>query len=157
MALRHHDHFLLGLNGALAALLICIVFWPQPVSSPEPAPLSAVAGMTTTKDPDELSGNAVSDPHPVFWQRPVPEAAPSPPPAVAPASPAPEMPRLVGLLVKRGVGMAVFEVPGEWEMRTLREGDTLAGWTLERIMGRSVRLIQNGQRVVLLLDTGATP
>lgn len=150
--------FLIGLNAALAALLVGVMVWPlAEVSRPDAAPPPANAP-ARAKAPERAAPiPSPAGAHPVFWPRPAaaPVAVPPPAPPVAPEQQT--MPKLVGLIVRNGVGLAIFEGAGDTQTRALGEGETFAGWTLERIAARSVRLVQNGHRIIVPLDPGPPP
>lgn len=152
------DTFLVGLNAVMVMALLGLVTWPLPeLGGKAPAPRYPAHAPPAAVFDRPAQFSALKVPHPVFWPRPAEPPSTTTPAEVPTDQPTQPMPRLVGLMVRSGAGLAVFEIPGEHETRTLREGETVAGWTLERISARAVRLAQHGHRVVLPLDPGRAP
>lgn len=60
--------------------------------------------------------------------------------------------RLVGILARTNGSLAIVEIDATHEVRRLREGDVIEGWTVSQIMTRGVLFSQKGRSKQLFLD-----
>jgi hypothetical protein len=132
-----------------------------------PAEPGLDAGSGRAEDSQPLAGLALSELHdtvarPLFERKRRPVEPPRPPAPVAAPAPAPPPPRpmadpnaltLLGVLMSEGQGAAIALVRRNHKGQNMRlqEGDTVDGWTIDRIEAEGVVLKQGDTKIALQL------
>ncbi|MCB2099956.1 MAG: hypothetical protein KDE22_03745 [Rhodobacterales bacterium] len=154
----------LGVVDRLVPMPLMETAAPPPKTSPSQAAQAAVQDLPRVKPLPPDSRFAVITNRPVFspTRRP-PEPKPEPPVPVAKAAPAePEIEtgqyRLIGVIIDEGGSIALVKDKRSPDMLRVSVGDTLAGWTVEKVEADSITLRQDDVvDQVLLRDNIVSP